>query len=71
MSGQVRSNGGTVTEPDAGLPPGTSSAKLRYRLTGIAELRWVFQDGWPSRRGPDGVVMARTDEKESAEESGE
>ncbi|GAA2396784.1 hypothetical protein GCM10009856_00680 [Mycolicibacterium llatzerense] len=49
----------------------TSSANERYRLTGIDELRWVFQDGWPSRRGPDGVLMARTDEKESADESGE
>ncbi|BBZ57150.1 hypothetical protein MPHO_41420 [Mycolicibacterium phocaicum] len=62
MSGQVRSGREMFS---------TSAAKLRYRLTGIAELRWVFQDGWPSRRGPDGVVMARTDEKESAEESGE
>ncbi|BBZ02337.1 hypothetical protein MCHIJ_17740 [Mycolicibacterium chitae] len=28
-------------------------------MTGIAELRWVFQDGWPGARGPDGVSMLR------------
>ena len=38
-SGQVRS--GSVTGS-------TSSAKVRYRLTGIDDPRWVFQTGWPS-----------------------
>ena len=27
----------------------------------MAELRWVFHAGWPSRRPPAGVVMVRAD----------
>src|SRR6187200_1953944 len=59
LSGQVRSKG-TDAAPDAGLPPGTSSAKLRYRLTGMDVVRWVFQAGWPGLAGPDGLLMLRT-----------
>jgi hypothetical protein len=33
----------------------------------MAVARWVFQAGWPGCGGPDGVVMARTDEKASTE----
>src|SRR5690242_11359004 len=43
----------------------TSSAKLRYRLTGIEEARWVFQAGWPGWGAPAGVVMVRTELKAS------
>src|SRR6478736_4759056 len=66
LSGQLRSNG-TGTVPVAGLPPGTSSAKLRYRLTGIDVVRWVFHAGWPGFGGPDGWLMVRTDAKASGE----
>jgi len=66
LSGQVRSKG-TDPAPDAGLPPGTSSAKLRYRLTGIDVVRWVFHAGWPGFGGPDGWLMVRTDAKASGE----
>lgn len=57
-SGQVRS-GSEIGS--------TSSAKLRYRLTGMDEARWVFQDGWPGLGWPAGVRMARTEENESAD----
>ncbi|MEH3138618.1 MAG: hypothetical protein PGN37_00240 [Mycobacterium kyogaense] len=56
LSGQVRSVSATGS---------TSAAKLRYRLTDIADARWVFQAGWSSRRGPAGVVMVRTEWKAS------
>jgi hypothetical protein len=69
LSGQVRSKG-TGAEPDAGLPPGTSSAKVRYRLTGIDVPRWVFQAGWPGCGSPAGVEMVRADVNASGE-SGE
>ena len=39
LSGQVRSATAMVS---------TSSAKLRYRLTGIDEPRWVFHAGCPA-----------------------
>ncbi|GFG71105.1 hypothetical protein MSEN_28250 [Mycolicibacter senuensis] len=45
----------------------TSSAKLRYRLTGIVEPRWVFQPGWPGLGGPAGLVIRRPDVKASGE----
>src|SRR5690625_1598871 len=51
VSGQVRSGR---------LIASTSSANGRYRWTGIAEVRWVFQPGWPGPGGPDGVRIART-----------
>src|ERR1700742_3977397 len=66
LSGHVRSNG-TGAAPDAGLPPGTSSTKVRYRLTGIDVPRWVFQPGWSGWGAPAGLVMLRTDVKASGE----
>src|SRR5215212_116966 len=57
-SGQVRS--GSVTAS-------TSAAKVRYRLTGIDVVRWVFQADWPVFGGPSGLLMVRTDVKASAE----
>src|SRR5215204_2226967 len=65
-SGHVRSKG-TGTGPNAGLPPGTSLAKGRYRLTGIDVVRWVFHAGWPALGGPDGLLMLRTELKASGE----
>ncbi len=59
-SGQVRSNGAGGSHPE------TSAAKVRYRLTGIDDPRWVFHAGWPGLGAPAGVRMARTDEKASA-----
>lgn len=61
LSGQVRSGSEIFS---------TSSAKLRYRLTGIDEPRWVFQAGWPGCGAPDGGVMVRPVEKASEEISG-
>jgi hypothetical protein len=40
---------------------------VRYRLTGIDVLRWVFQAGWPGLGAPDGLLMLRTDVKASGE----
>jgi hypothetical protein len=40
---------------------------VRYRLTGIDDLRWVFQAGWPGLGAPDGLLMPRTDVKASGE----
>src|SRR3984893_1921345 len=57
-SGQVRS---------ASVTGSTSSAKVRYRPTGIDDLRWVFQAGWPGLGAPDGLLMLRTDVKASGE----
>src|SRR5437763_357930 len=65
-SGQVRSNV-TGTVPNAGLPPGTSLANERYRLTGIEEPRWVFHAGWPGLGGPTGLLMLRIEVKASGE----
>src|SRR5262245_32998427 len=65
-SGQMRSKG-TGTVPNAGLPPGTSSAKLRYRLIGIDVVRWVFHAGWPGLGAPDGLLILRTDANASGE----
>jgi hypothetical protein len=39
----------------------TSSAKVRYRLTGIDVARWVFHAGWPGLGAPEGVLMVRAD----------
>src|SRR6478735_1340918 len=61
LSGQVRSVRVTFS---------TSSAKVRYRFTGIEDARWVFHEGWPGLRGPAGVLIARTEEKASDEISG-
>src|SRR5262245_34509323 len=58
LSGHVRSASATDS---------TSSAKGRYRPTGIAEPRWVFQAGWPGFGAPDGVVRARADANASGE----
>jgi hypothetical protein len=57
-SGQVR---------PASVTGSTSSAKVRYRLTGIDVVRWVFQAGWPGLGSPDGLLMVRTDVKASGE----
>jgi hypothetical protein len=40
---------------------------VRYRLTGIDVVRWVFQPGWPGLGAPDGLLMLRTDVKASGE----
>jgi hypothetical protein len=40
---------------------------VRYRLTGIDVLRWVFHAGWPGLGAPDGLLMVRTDVKASGE----
>src|SRR5260370_41490583 len=47
-SGQVRSPTATGS---------TSSAKVRYRLTGMDVVRWGFQAGWPGLGRPDGLLM--------------
>src|SRR5919205_593366 len=52
LSGQVRS---------ASVTDSTSSAKGRYRLTGIDVVRCVFQAGWPGFGGPTGLLMLRAD----------
>ncbi|GFG99191.1 hypothetical protein MTIM_50700 [Mycobacterium timonense] len=39
----------------------TSSAKGRYRLTGIDEPRWGFHAGWPDPGGPAGLTMLRVE----------
>src|SRR4029077_13518617 len=57
-SGQVRS---------ASVTGSTSAAKVRYRLTGIDVVRWVFQAGWPALGAPDGLLMLRADVKASGE----
>ena len=58
---------GAVKERHAPTPGSarTSSAKVRYRLTGIDVVRWVFQAGWPGLGAPDGLLMVRTDVKAS------
>src|SRR5436190_24339960 len=63
LSGQVRS---------ASVTGSTSSAKLRYRPTGIDVPRWVFQAGWPGLAGPDGLLMllAAGDQAKVSAESG-
>ncbi|GFG65915.1 hypothetical protein MKUB_34050 [Mycobacterium kubicae] len=57
-SGQVRS---------ATRMGSTSSAKGRYRVTGMDDPRCGFQAGWPGRGGPAGVTMVRADVNESGE----
>src|SRR3954447_15316108 len=57
-SGQVRS---------ASVTGSTSSANVRYRLTGIDVVRWVFQAGCPGLGAPAGLLMVRADEKASGE----
>jgi hypothetical protein len=40
---------------------------VRYRLTGIDVVRWVFQTGWPGFGGPSGLLIVRADVKASDE----
>ncbi|GGF19902.1 hypothetical protein GCM10007298_14920 [Williamsia phyllosphaerae] len=53
LSGQVRSGTEMVS---------TSSANERYRCDGIAEFRWVFQEGCSEGMGPVGSTMRLTPE---------
>src|ERR1700739_3485585 len=53
-SGQMRSAPRTVS---------TSSAKGRYRLTGIDEPRWGFHVGWSGPGGPAGLTTMRAVEE--------
>ncbi|OOK73131.1 hypothetical protein BZL29_5167 [Mycobacterium kansasii] len=39
----------------------TSSAKGRYRWTGIEVPRCGFHAGWPGRGGPEGLMTVRAD----------
>src|SRR6476659_5369982 len=58
LSGQLRS---------ATVIGSTSSAKVRYRFTGIDVARWVFHAGWQGWGAPEGVDIVRTDVKASKE----
>ena len=58
------------------LCPGKTRRRLRLGAnrvlpdladTGIDDLRWVFQAGWPGLGAPDGLLMLRTDVKASGE----
>jgi hypothetical protein len=47
----------------------TSSAKGRYRLTGIDDPRWVFHAGCPAFGGPAGLLIVRLEVNASGDSS--